>query len=356
MKKIYRPGVYSQYDVVSRQKSYTGRYAFFCGGAKVKEGKSLPAGGVVQLRSIEQLEEYFEAQGSGEMFCTVCRILLQSGVEGLYVVPMTIDGTEPATELYSAAIQKLCEVKQTGVMLCASSEQSVLEVLRDQVQQASQNERERLAVGAVEKANAEQVAQALNSERFVLCAQQATSSLAGETASVLLSAAAVAGMLAVCQPMQSMHSQELGVLDSVEALEEDEVETLLGAGVTVLEENEGQAVECIRCVTTRTTTGGEEDRTFAPVNVVLMIDDIIQSVRQRLTAMVKGSQTAYSEDSIASQVAVILDEKKQEGLIKDFQPPVVYREEDDPSVCVVELEFGLMAVLSQIYLTAHISV
>lgn len=42
MKKIYRPGVYSQYDVVSRQKSYTGRYAFFCGGAKLKEGKNLP--------------------------------------------------------------------------------------------------------------------------------------------------------------------------------------------------------------------------------------------------------------------------------------------------------------------------
>ena len=355
MRKSYRPGVYSQYDVISRQKNFAGKYAFFCGGAKVKEDKSLPAGGVVQLRSIEQLDEYFEEQGTGRVFCEVCRILLQSGIEGLYVVPVTTDGSEPESGLYSAAIQKLCEVKRRGVILCASSDQSVLEVLRDQVQLASENERERLAIGAVEKESAAQVAQALNSERFVLCAQQAAVQADGE-GSVLMSAAAVAAMLAVCEPAQSLHGQALEALADVEALEEEEVETLLGAGVTVLEQNEGGAVECIRCVTTRTATGGEEDRTFAPVNVVLMIDNIIQSVRQRLTGMIKGAMTGFSEDSIATQVTVILDEKKQEGLIRDFQPPVVYREEEDPSVCVVELEFGLTAVLSQIYLTAHISV
>lgn len=39
MKKSYRPGVYSQYDIISKPKSYEQRYAFFCGGAKVKEEK-----------------------------------------------------------------------------------------------------------------------------------------------------------------------------------------------------------------------------------------------------------------------------------------------------------------------------
>lgn len=34
------------------------RYAFYCGAAKVREGKNLPAGGVVQLKSLGQLEEF----------------------------------------------------------------------------------------------------------------------------------------------------------------------------------------------------------------------------------------------------------------------------------------------------------
>ena len=43
MKRSYRPGVYSQYDIISKPKSYEQRYAFFCGGAKVKEEKNIPA-------------------------------------------------------------------------------------------------------------------------------------------------------------------------------------------------------------------------------------------------------------------------------------------------------------------------
>ena len=57
------------------------RYAFYCGAAKVREGKSLPAGGVVQLKSLGQLEEFFEPQGAGKEFCRVCRMLLKCRCE-----------------------------------------------------------------------------------------------------------------------------------------------------------------------------------------------------------------------------------------------------------------------------------
>ena len=48
--------------------------------------------------------------------------------------------------------------------------------------------------------------------------------------------------------------------------------------------------------------------------------------------------------------------QKQQGLITSFEPPVAYVQKEDPSVCVVELEFDLAAVFSRIYLTAHISI
>ena len=316
------------------------RYAFYCGAAKVREGKSLPAGGVVQLKSLGQLEEFFEPQGAGKEFCRVCRMLLNVGVSGVYAVPLTVDGSQAGEELYEGALRKLCEIKRGGVILCDSTKPEVLHKLK-----------ERLAVGCVAKEQAAQTAKSLNCERMVLCCQKAGM----KEESLTVCAAAVAAMLAVGEAMDSYHSRPLEGIEQLEPLSEQEIETLLGDGVTVLEMADGQA-ECIRCVTTRTRTGNEEDRTFSSVNVVMMIDEIIRAVRERLSEMLKGKRVGFSQDSVVSQAAVVLDEKKQQGLITSFEPPVAYVQKEDPSVCVVELEFDLAAVFSRIYLTAHISI
>ena len=327
------------------------RYAFYCGAAKVREGKNLPAGGVVQLKSLGQLEEFFEPQGAGKEFCRVCWMLLKVGVRGVYAVPLTVDGSQAGEELYEGALRKLCEIKRGGVILCDSTNPEVLHKLKEQVELASQNERERLAVGCVAKEQAAQTAKSLNCERMVLCCQKAGM----KEESLTVCAAAVAAMLAVGEAMDSYHSRPLEGIEQLEPLSEQEIETLLGDGVTVLEMADGQA-ECIRCVTTRTRTGNEEDRTFSSVNVVMMIDEIIRAVRERLSEMLKGKRVGFSQDSVVSQAAVVLDEKKQQGLITSFEPPVAYVQKEDPSVCVVELEFDLAAVFSRIYLTAHISI
>ena len=337
--------MYSEYDVISRRRVMQDRYAFYCGAAKVREGKSLPAGGVVQL------EEFFEPQGAGKEFCRVCRMLLNVGVSGVYAVPLTVDGSQAGEELYEGALRKLCEIKRGGVILCDSTKPEVLHKLKEQVELASQNERERLAVGCVAKEQAAQTAKSLNCERMVLCCQKAGM----KEESLTVCAAAVAAMLAVGEAMDSYHSRPLEGIEQLEPLSEQEIETLLGDGVTVLEMADGQA-ECIRCVTTRTRTGNEEDRTFSSVNVVMMIDEIIRAVRERLSEMLKGKRVGFSQDSVVSQAAVVLDEKKQQGLITSFEPPVAYVQKEDPSVCVVELEFDLAAVFSRIYLTAHISI
>ena len=125
------------------------------------------------------------------------------------MVPITTDGSAPATEDYAAAIQKLCEIKKSGVILCDSSDQSVLQVLKDKTQEASQNQRERVAVAAVPKSDAQSIAQSLNCERMVLCCQESGSSFAGEEKSVLFSAAAVATMLAVSQQQEEILPGEI---------------------------------------------------------------------------------------------------------------------------------------------------
>lgn len=67
-------------------------------------------------------------------------------------------------------------------------------------------------------------------------------------------------------------------------------------------------------------------------------------------------QPRFEKGKACLRAAVVLDEKKQQGLITSFEPPVAYVQKEDPSVCVVELEFDLAAVFSRIYLTAHISI
>ena len=185
--------MYSEYDVISRRRVMQDRYAFYCGAAKVREGKNLPAGGVVQLKSLGQLEEFFEPQGAGKEFCRVCRMLLNVGVSGVYAVPLTVDGSQAGEELYEGALRKLCEIKRGGVILCDSTKPEVLHKLKEQVELASQNERERLAVGCVAKEQAAQTAKSLNCERMVLCCQKAGM----KEESLTVCAAAVAAMLAV---------------------------------------------------------------------------------------------------------------------------------------------------------------
>ena len=353
MSPSYRPGVYSRYDVIRRRKNSSRNFAFFCGSSKLKAGKNIPAGTMVQLRSLQQLSEFFEPAGQGEKFYHICQILLEAGLESIYVVPLTIDGSVPDHSLYAPAFKKLCGVKHSGVILCDSMELSVLKELSGEITAASQNEKERIAVGAVSKEAAIEVANQLNAERMVLCVQEGK--ISEKEQSPLYTAAVLSGMIAAAEPDRSFHSYPCEGLSDISSLSEEEVEEFLKNGITVFEKVQGE-VQCIRCVTTRILTAGEADRTFSSINTILMIDDIIRSVRERMSQLIKGRTVSFSEDSIASQAAVILDEKLQQGYLTAFEPPVVYRQENDPSLCIIELEFQLAAVLSRIYLTAHIIV
>lgn len=356
MKKSYRPGVYSAYDIRGDYKKTGGRFGFYCGGAKTKAGVSLPAGVVVKLSDLAQLKTYFTSESGGGNFFYACKAFLENGAPAVYALPVTINGTAGDSTGYSAGFSKLAEVKQSGIFLCDSNDLTVLQEMKKTILECSGGQKEKIGVVAVEAAQAVTTANLLNCERIVICCQAGKPLGAGETSKVFFSAAELAGKLTAAIPNANLNGLEMTGLSEVESVSEEKLESLLGAGITVLEQGE-QGVECVRVVTSRTLTAGETDRTFSSVNTVLCIDDIIMTIRERLKSMMRGAPTgSFTLDSVASQVAVILSEKQEQGLLTDFEPPVAYQENNDPEICVVELEFHLASILSQIYLTAHISV
>ena len=148
-------------------------------------------------------------------------------------------------------------------------------------------------------------------------------------------------------PLPEGLSRELG---------QDEGETLLGAGVTPLETQPG-GVEIIRAVTTRTKTGGKTDLSFLPVNTILIIDHVMETVRGALKSRLTGMKnTTQTRESIASQVTVELGQLLDGEIIESYEPPRVYVHPDDPAVLVVELAFAVAHAANQILISASIQV
>ncbi len=90
---------------------------------------------------------------------------------------------------------------------------------------------------------------------------------------------------------------------------------------------------------------------------MLIIDNVIETLRATLKARLGGGRIGGAPlEAIRSQTAVVLSEKKAEGLLESFSSPRCYPHADDPAVCVVEIGFKAAHVLSQINVTAHIEV
>jgi phage tail sheath gpL-like len=137
---------------------------------------------------------------------------------------------------------------------------------------------------------------------------------------------------------------------------DNEVDTLVQGGVTPLEAV-GGVVSPIRGITTRTTTGGASDTTWRELTTILIVDDVIPTIRQSLRSRFKQTKnTAQTRGAIRSQVIVELESKLKSEIIDDYGEVTVSVEDEDPSVCVVEFSFSVSHGLNQIYLTAHITV
>ena len=248
---------------------------------------------------------------------------------------------------------------EAQILVCDSGELSVQQALRTAVETASEQRRERIAVvgGSGLKASelVERAAE-LNSERMVLVGPdlvRGEGTLPGVFASAALAGAIASGT----DPAIPLNGAELSGLEGLtEDYTDNDIDLLVRGGVTPLE-SVGGVISPVRGITTRTTTGGAADSTWRELTTILIVDDIIPSIRTALRSRFsRAKNTARGRSAIRSQVIVELEKKVAAEIIDSYGEVTVNALEEDPTVCLVEFGFAVAHGLNQIYLTVHMTV
>ena len=180
----------------------------------------------------------------------------------------------------------------------------------------------------------------------------------GNTLAGVFTAAAVAGILSEGgDPAVPLNGAELSGLGGLaEDYGDNEIDLLVRGGVTPLESVAG-VISPVRGITTRTTTGGAADTTWRELTTILIVDDIIPTMRASLRSrFARAKNTARNRSAIRSQVIVELEKKVTAEIIDSYGEVSVAASEEDPTVCLVEFSFAVAHGLNQIYLTVHITV
>ena len=349
-----RPGVYSSYDASGIITGGKGAKAI---GVAARAAKGTP-GAAVTLTGYAAGVAAFGEDASGEPgMSAILKILFQNGATEVTAVRVADTGT--ASD-YTAAFQVLSGLENIQICVCDSGALAVQQALRDAVAAASGCRRERVAVvGGSGESVAQLVTHAagLNSERVVLVGPDAIDS-AGNTVPAVFAAAALAGAIAAgTDPAIPLNGTALYGLDGLDtAYTDNDIDTLVRGGVTPLESVSG-VISPVRSVTTRTTTGGTADATWRELTTILIVDDVIPSIRKALRSRFSRTKnTARNRSAIRSQVIVELEKKLAAEIIDGYGEVSAAADDEDPSVCRVTFSFAVAHGLNQIYLTAHITV
>lgn len=139
-------------------------------------------------------------------------------------------------------------------------------------------------------------------------------------------------------------------------LTEEMKNELLYWGVTVLEPI-GSELEIIRAVTTKTINQlGDKDNTYRNISVVHALDTVSQSLTSFLKKRLNGITSATSSlGSILTLVICELSTLKQDGIISDYERPIVRLDQNDPSICMIEVSVLLAQGVNQIYINLNIN-
>ncbi|MCI8910040.1 MAG: phage tail sheath protein [Oscillibacter sp.] len=346
-----RPGVYSAYDtaavITAGRGSRTVGVAAKAARGTVGETTTLTgyAAGVAAF-----------GEDTAPGMCAILRLLFANGASTVTAVRVAEDG---AREDYAAAFEALGRT-EAQILVCDSGELEIHQALREAVEDASAQRHERIAVvGGDGQGAAELVTHAagLNSERMVLVGPDVLDG-GGEVLPGVFGAAALAGVLAggtdPAVPVNGAALTGLGGL--TEDYGDNEVDLLVRGGVTPLE-RVGGVISPVRGITTRTTTGGAADGSWRELTTILIVDDVIPSIRAALRSrFARAKNTARGRGAIRSQVIVELERKLAAEIIDSYGDVTVSALPEDPAVCLVEFSFAVAHGLNQIYLTAHITV
>ncbi len=346
-----RPGVYSSYDASSvvsaaRAGKTIGLAARGAQGASdavtalysFSEGLAVFGKDADGLSGMEKMLEILYANGARE----VKAVRVASG----------------AAEDYAAAFALLAECEGIDIMICDSCEREVHLLLSESVTAASEERRERIGIVGDDGAGvADSVARAkeINNERMVLV----TAKHSGENAfSHAVSSAAVAAVIAKnADASLPVNGLTLRGIDEISGRYNDaEIDALVVGGVMPLEVLGGE-VSIVRGVTTKTKAGEASDATWRELTTILIVDQVIPSIRDALRSrFIRSKNTAQTRSAIRSQVIMELENFLASEYIDSYSDVSVTALESDPTVCLVEFDFTVAHGLSRIYLTAHITV
>ena len=343
-----RPGVYSSYDASAVVTAGRGSKII---GVAAKAASGTVGEGVTRTGYTAGVAAFGEDVDPG--MSTILRLLFLNGAST--VAAVRVADEEPD---YAGAFGVLGKV-EAQILVCDSGELSVQQALRTAVETASEQRRERIAVvgGSGLKASelVERAAE-LNSERMVLVGPdlvRGEGTLPGVFASAALAGAIASGT----DPAIPLNGAELSGLEGLtEDYTDNDIDLLVRGGVTPLE-SVGGVISPVRGITTRTTTGGAADSTWRELTTILIVDDIIPSIRTALRSRFsRAKNTARGRSAIRSQVIVELEKKVAAEIIDSYGEVTVNALEEDPTVCLVEFGFAVAHGLNQIYLTVHMTV
>ena len=349
-----RPGVYSSYDASSVVSASAAAKTI---GAAAVATKGT-ANKVELITSYEEGKRVFGEDASGVYgMSTLLRFLFANGAGAVKAVAVGKDESEEKD--YASAFAALSDEEDVGVMVCDSAAQSVHLLLKTAAEDASAR-RERIAViGGSEETVAQMVnrAKAVNSERVVLVGPDIASDDGG-TMSAVFAAAAVAAVIAGnTDPSVPINGAELTLFGAAgKRLSDNEIDQLVRGGVTPIE-TVGGVSSPVRGITTKTSSGGAADTTWRELTTILIVDEVIPTIRSALrTRFARSKNTAQSRGAIRSQVVLELEEMKSREIVDSYGEVLVSALKSDPTVCLVEFSFTVAHGLNRIYLTAHITV
>lgn len=347
-----RPGVYSSYDASSVVSASAAAKTI---GAAAVATKGT-ANKVELITSYEEGKSVFGEDASGVYgMSTLLRFLFANGAGAVKAVAVGKDESEEKD--YASAFAALSDEEDVGVMVCDSAAQSVHLLLKTAAEDASAARRERIAViGGSEETVAQMVnrAKAVNSERVVLVGPDIASDDGGTMSAVFAVAAVIAGNT---DPSVPINGAELTLFGAAgKRLSDNEIDQLVRGGVTPIE-TVGGVSSPVRGITTKTSSGGAADTTWRELTTILIVDEVIPTIRSALrTRFARSKNTAQSRGAIRSQVVLELEEMKSREIVDSYGEVLVSALKSDPTVCLVEFSFTVAHGLNRIYLTAHITV
>lgn len=340
-----RPGVYTDYSV-------SGVVRASAGGGTVGLAATAQGGDTNKAVAVTDHGAALSTFSGGNL-PALARTLLANGASVVYCV--RVDESGEGAPDYAAAFEKLMSVEDVRLMVCDSHDALVHAAMKAAIDGA--DERSKYRVGFVESDESEiseltEMAGDLNSERMVLVSHHETDGTPGAVA------AAVCGAVAgEADPALPLNGAVLSALNAIgDNFSDAELTQLVSGGVLPVETS-GGTVSILRGVTTRTATGDAKDAVWRELNTILILNEVIPSIRDTLRAnFSRVKNNARTRGAIRTRVVIELENYVTREIIDSYDSVTAEPSEDDGTVCIVSFGFTVAHGLNIIRLSATITV